>query len=162
MAMKSDGQRIDKPEPRWQAVLAFVAVAAIYLALPRSLIVGPTWLLPTLIALLLVPTVVSHRLGRLQLNRLLGFVISSVITLAMIGSVVLLLHRPSLTKGTSPSAPVFRRASLVDQCDCFRALVLADRRRRTDEARRAKRVWKREFSLSPNADPERRTEPVLL
>lgn len=90
--MKSDGRRIDKPEPRWQAVLAFVAVAAIYLALPRSLIVGPTWLLPTLIALLLVPTVLSHRLGRLQLNRLLGFVISSVITLAMIGSVVLLVH----------------------------------------------------------------------
>ncbi len=90
--MKTDGRRIDRPEPRWQAVLALVAVAAIYLALPRSLIVGPTWLLPTLIALLLLPTVVSHRLGSLQLNRLLGFVISSVITLAMICSVVLLVH----------------------------------------------------------------------
>ena len=56
--------RIDKPEPRWQAILAFVAVAGIYLALPRSLIVGPTWLLPTLIGVLLVPTVVSHRLGK--------------------------------------------------------------------------------------------------
>ena len=41
--------RVDKPEPRWQALLAFVAVAGIYLALPSSLIVGPTWLLPTLI-----------------------------------------------------------------------------------------------------------------
>ena len=29
---------VDKPEPRWQALLAFLAVGAIYLALPRSLI----------------------------------------------------------------------------------------------------------------------------
>src|SRR5207253_2489085 len=40
---------LDKPEPRWQALLAFLAVGCIYLALPRSLIIGPTWLLPTLI-----------------------------------------------------------------------------------------------------------------
>ncbi len=88
----SSRPRIDKPEPRWQAILAFVAVAAIYLALPRSLIVGPTWLLPTLIGVLLVPTVVTHRLGKLSLNRTLGFVISSIITVALISSVVLLLH----------------------------------------------------------------------
>ena len=90
--MKKEERHIDKPEPRWQAALAFVAVAAIYLALPKSLIVGPTWLLPTLIGVLLVPTVVSHRLGHLSLNRILGFAISSLITLALIGSVVLLVH----------------------------------------------------------------------
>jgi hypothetical protein len=90
--MSNDGKRVDKPEPRWQALLAFVAVAAIYLALPASLIVGPTWLLPTLIGVLLVPTVVSHRLGRLSLNRILGFIISSIITVALMGSVVLLVH----------------------------------------------------------------------
>src|SRR5436190_5618206 len=84
--------RIDRPEPRWQAILAFLAVAGIYLALPHSLIVGPTWLLPTLIGVLLVPTVVTHRMGKLSLNRTLGFVISSIITIALITSVVLLLH----------------------------------------------------------------------
>jgi hypothetical protein len=89
--MSNDGKRVDKPEPRWQAVLAFVAVATIYLALPKNLIFGPAWLLPTLIAVLLVPTVVSHRIGKLSLNRILGFVISSLITLALIGSVILLV-----------------------------------------------------------------------
>src|SRR5438132_1396489 len=63
---------LDKPEPRWQALLAFLAVGCIYLALPRSLIIGPTWLLPTLIVVLLVPTVVAHRTGRRSLNRALG------------------------------------------------------------------------------------------
>ncbi|HEV8422914.1 MAG TPA: hypothetical protein VGQ40_06185 [Chthoniobacterales bacterium] len=90
--MKKEPQHIDKPEPRWQAVLAFVAVGAIYLALPKSLIVGPTWLLLTLMVVLLVPTVVSHRLGHLSLNRILGFATTLLITCALIGSVVLLVH----------------------------------------------------------------------
>ena len=83
---------IDKPEPRGQAVLAFLAISAIYLALPRDLVVGPIWLLPTLIVILLVPTVVSHRVGRQSLNRTLGFVINGITTLALIGSVILLVR----------------------------------------------------------------------
>lgn len=90
--MTEEHSRVDKPEPRWQALLAFLAVGGIYLALPRSLIIGPTWLLPTLIVVLLVPTVVSHRTGRHSLNRALGIIISGVTTLALIGSVVLLVR----------------------------------------------------------------------
>jgi len=84
--------RIDKPEPRWQALLGFLAVGAIYLALPRDLIVGPVWLLPTLIVVLLVPTVVTHRSGRRGLNRVLGIVISGITTVALIASVWLLVR----------------------------------------------------------------------
>ena len=84
--------RIDKPEPRWQALAAVLAVAGIYLALPRHLIVGPIWLLPTIIVILLVPTVVSHRLGRRSLNRALGVLINGIITVAVIASVVLLVR----------------------------------------------------------------------
>ncbi len=99
-AMSNEAQRVDKPEPRWQALIAFVAVGGIYLALPASLIVGPTWLLPTLIAVLLVPTVASHRMGRRSLNRVLGIVISSIITVALIGSVILLVRAlPSHKEG---------------------------------------------------------------
>ena len=83
---------MDKPEPRWQALLAFLAVGGIYLALPRELIVGPTWLLPTLIVVLIVPTVIAHRTGRRSLNRVLGMLISSITTVALIGSVILLVR----------------------------------------------------------------------
>ncbi|SRR6266542_2515618 len=85
-------EHIDRPEPRGQAVLAFLAICAIYLALPRNLVVGPIWLLPTLIIVLLVPTVVSHRVGRHSLNRVLGIIISGITTLALIGSVILLVR----------------------------------------------------------------------
>ena len=83
---------IDKPEPRWQALLAFLAVGAIYLALPRDLIIGPTWLLPTLIVVLLIPTVISHRAGKRSLNRALGLIINGITTLALIASVGLLVR----------------------------------------------------------------------
>ena len=90
--MNAPQDRVDKPEPRWQAVLAFLAISAIYLALPRKLVVGPFWLLPTVIVVLLVPTVVSHRVGKHSLNRTLGFIINGITTLALIGSVVLLVR----------------------------------------------------------------------
>jgi hypothetical protein len=95
----NEHDHVDKPEPRWQALLAFLAVGAIYLALPRSLIVGPIWLLPTLIVVLLVPTVVSHRTGRRSLNRVLGIIINGITTFALIGSVILLVRAlPSHTE----------------------------------------------------------------
>ena len=90
--MSDPSYHIDKPEPRWQALLAFIAVAGIYLALPRDLIVGPTWLLPTLIVVLLIPTVVSHRSGRRSLNRALGILINGITTVALIASVILLVR----------------------------------------------------------------------
>lgn len=90
--MDKEHIRVDKPEPRWQALLAFLAVGAIYIALPRKLIFGPTWLLPTLIVILLIPTVVSHKMGKRSLNRILGIVINGLTTLALIGSVVLLVR----------------------------------------------------------------------
>jgi len=90
--MSDQHEHIDKPEPRWQALLAIMAIGAIYLALPRNLIVGPIWLLPTLIVMLLVPTVVTHRTGKHSVNRVLGLFINAIITLALIGSVGLLVR----------------------------------------------------------------------
>ncbi|HMH04342.1 MAG TPA: hypothetical protein VK556_09115 [Candidatus Udaeobacter sp.] len=98
--MTAPPEHIDTPEPRGQAVLAFLAICAIYLALPRSLVIGPTWLLPTLIVVLLVPTVVSHRVGKQSLNRTLGFVINGITTLALIGSVILLVRALPAHRGS--------------------------------------------------------------
>ncbi len=89
--MSASTEHIDKPEPRWQALLALVAIGGIYLALPSWFIVGPTWLLPALIVVLLVPTIMTHRTGRHSLNHALGILINAIITIALIGSVVLLV-----------------------------------------------------------------------
>ena len=88
---KARSQHVDQPEPRWQALLALLAVAGTAWALPRWLSVGPRWLLPLLILVLLVPTVFAHRTGRHSLNHILGTLISAIITFSLIGSVVLLV-----------------------------------------------------------------------
>ena len=88
----NDHQHLDKAEPRWQALAAFLAIGGIYLALPTNLIIGPIWLLPTIIVVLLVPTVMSHRTGKRSLNRALGLLINGITTIALIGSVVLLVR----------------------------------------------------------------------
>ena len=82
---------LDKPEPRWQALLALLAVAGTSFARPTWLSIGPRWLLPLLILVLLAPTVVAHRTGRHSLNHALGILINSIITCSLIGSVVLLV-----------------------------------------------------------------------
>ncbi len=109
--MTASPEHIDKPEPRGQAVLAFLAICAIYLALPRNLVLGPIWLLPTLIVVLLVPTVVSHRVGRQSLNRTLGFVINGITTLALIGSVILLVR--ALPAHREPPVRMLRSGGLL-------------------------------------------------
>ena len=90
-AVAKSGSHIDKFEPRWQALLALLAVVGTSFALPRWLSLGPRWLLPTFVLVLLVPTVIAHRTGRHSLNHALGIIISAIITLSLLGSIVLLV-----------------------------------------------------------------------
>jgi hypothetical protein len=80
------------PEPRWPAFIAIVAVGGLYAALPGYLIIGPHWLFPSIVLMLLVPTVISHGIGHHVMNRLCGFTVSVVITIGMFASVVLLIR----------------------------------------------------------------------
>ena len=78
-------------EPRWPALLALLAVGGLNLALPPALTLGPRWVLLAVVAGLLVPTVISHRAGHARLNRMLGHLVSGIVTLALAGSLVLLI-----------------------------------------------------------------------
>jgi uncharacterized membrane protein len=79
------------PEPRWPAVIAVTAAAGLSLALAPGLTIGSPWLFPAIVGVLLVPTVVSHRTGRHRLDRVLGFTVTSVVTLELIVSVIRLV-----------------------------------------------------------------------
>ncbi len=80
-----------RAEPRLPAIIALLAVGGIYTALPPFLTLGPRWLLLAVVGVLLIPTVVALRTGHHQLNRALGYVVSTVITLALVVSLVLLI-----------------------------------------------------------------------
>lgn len=90
------------PEARWPAILAALAVAGLRIALPHSLARGPEWLPLALVVALLIPTVVARRLQRHSLNRLLGYSVTSVVTIYMVWSLALLLAALPAHRETPP------------------------------------------------------------
>ena len=153
--MSDADNKIDKPEPRWQALLALLAVGGIYLALPHSLVVGPTWLLPVVIIVLVTPTIVAHRMGRYSLNRALGLVTSSVITLALIASVVLLVLGVPAHK-EAPLALLYSGAELW----LTNVLVFALWYWRLDGGGPTKRQQRREFGSRSFVFPQMQIEKI--
>lgn len=101
----------ESPAPRWTALLALIAVALLNLALPESLSLGPNWLLMAIIGPLTIPTVMSHRAGRHDWNQILGFAINSIETVALTGSVALLVTE--LLSGQSRGPELLRAGGLL-------------------------------------------------
>jgi hypothetical protein len=81
-----------EPEPRWQALIALLAVGGLELALPRELTIEPRWLFPVLVGVLVLPLVVSHHTGRHRLDSALGLAVLSIVTGGLVVSLVLLVR----------------------------------------------------------------------
>jgi uncharacterized membrane protein len=80
------------PEPRWPAFIAVLALAGLYAGLPHQLIIGPRWMFPVLFVALLIPAQITHWKDYHELNRILGFAVSGVVTLGLVGSVIFLVR----------------------------------------------------------------------
>jgi len=78
-------------EPRWPAMLGLLAVGGLRLALPEPLSVGPSWLLIAVVALLMIPTVWARYQGLDLINKILGYVLTSMVTVDMVWSLGLLI-----------------------------------------------------------------------
>jgi hypothetical protein len=81
------------PGSRWPAIAAMVAVVGLRFALPQALRVGPDWLLAPVVAVLLVPGIIFHRLGKQQANQVSGYLLLAAVTADMIASLELLITR---------------------------------------------------------------------
>jgi hypothetical protein len=79
-------------EPRWPALVALFAVGGLHLSLPPALSVGPDWLVLVIVGVLSIPAVVTHRIRQYAANEMIGYALSGVVTLALIASLVLLVH----------------------------------------------------------------------
>ena len=108
-------QVVRQGEPRWPAMVALLSVSALFYALPPALKVGPDWMFLLLVVALTAPGVVFHSIRHLSLMRVLGHTASSVLTLAMVGSLGLLVSRLPLHK-ESPSE-LLRAATALWVCN---------------------------------------------
>jgi hypothetical protein len=95
-ALPPDTSAVEAPlagEPRWPAILAILATAALHFVLPEPLRFGPGWLLLVVVLLLLIPAILAHRAGRLDINRVLGHLVLGSLTASMVWSLGLLIWR---------------------------------------------------------------------
>ena len=104
-------QKPEVREPHWPFVVALLAVGGLYLAVPASLVVGPHWLLFLIIGVLLIPTVVTHRCGHFRWSQIFGFLVTGVVTLALITSLILLVSALPQHKEKAPD--LLRSASAL-------------------------------------------------
>jgi hypothetical protein len=91
-------QTLSKPqvtrlkEPLWPPFIAMLAIGGLYSTLPSSLVAGaPRWLLASIVAVLLVLIVIFHYRGDHYMHQVLGYILNGVVTVALIGSLALLL-----------------------------------------------------------------------
>jgi hypothetical protein len=99
-------------EPLWPPFVAMLAVGGLYAALPASLVGGaPRWLLVVIVLGLLTPILISHRTGNHYVAQVLGYILNSVVTMAMIFSLALLLEE--VTEHTVTPPQLLRSAAAL-------------------------------------------------
>lgn len=79
-------------QPVWPAIVAILGVGGLYLSLPESLTIGPSWLLLAVTVVLMAPVVIARSLGSFRLNQVLGYVALGVVTAFMLWSLASLVH----------------------------------------------------------------------
>jgi uncharacterized membrane protein len=116
MGMQETGHRITAQarkqiESRWPAMAAALATGVLFYAIPQNLKFGPGWLVFALVAALMIPTTLSHRAGRHDLNQTLAYTTLGIITLAVLSSLVLLIRR--LPAHKDPPVHLLRAAAAL-------------------------------------------------
>ena len=98
--MQQSNEPQPREEPRWHAAVAVLAALALYITLPNRFIVGPAWVLPLLILVILVPLLIfaPNRLAETPLQRWLSIANVVLLNAFNIATVVLLLAAILTTK----------------------------------------------------------------
>ena len=76
----------------WPSLIAMASAGVLFAAIPVSLSFGPPWAVFGVVIALLLPGEIFHAVGKHKFCKILGYVVISIVTIAMIGSVVLLLR----------------------------------------------------------------------
>ncbi len=96
---------------RWQSATAFLAIGAIYAALPDRLRFGPRWLMLAAVVVLLSLVFITRRQGRHDLTHHAGRLLTGLVTVAVALSAVFLVTR--LPGGKVPGLELLQQAGLI-------------------------------------------------
>ena len=101
----------ENSQPRWPAAVALLAVGGLRLALPRSLAVGPNWILLAIVTSLLMPLTWARQHNQDALNKVLAYALISLVTADMVLSLGLLIA--AIPAHTEPPQEMLRSAAAL-------------------------------------------------
>ena len=102
---------IDRPEPRWPAVIAAFAAVALHFALPPELRIGPPGALAVIVTVLVLAAHVTRTRGMHRQNEILGYGVLIVLTGGLIFGVAALLN--ALIQGTEKAPALLKSATVL-------------------------------------------------
>jgi hypothetical protein len=102
---------IERPEPRWPAILAIFAAAALHFTLPPPMRIGPPWLVASVVVVLVAMAWLGRRMGRQRVNAWAGFVILFVLTVGLLYGVTTLVV--GLMKHVENAQELLRSAAVL-------------------------------------------------
>jgi hypothetical protein len=82
---------VERPEPRWPAILTIFAAAALHFALPPAMRIGPPWVLAGLVTVFVALAWLGRRTGHQHLNSMAGFVILGLLTAGLLYGIAMLV-----------------------------------------------------------------------
>jgi hypothetical protein len=108
--MLSSPPGVDRPEPRWPVIVAALSAVALHFALPVSLRVGPSWLLPIVVGALVLAAALFRRLGWHRQNSWAAYGVLGMLAIGLLYGVAALLlslvHHSETATGLLRSAGV--------------------------------------------------------
>lgn len=78
---------------RWYFYIAIIIIGLLLSVLSEDLTFGPSWLIPVITLILLIPMLISIRKSRHLMTRINGLLITGLVTIGLISSVVFLVNR---------------------------------------------------------------------
>jgi uncharacterized membrane protein len=84
---------LSRSEPRWHASLAVLAATVLYITLPPRLTIGPTWIAPALVLVVLIPLSIlaPRRHSETARSRAASIVLIAIVNFFNLASVLLLV-----------------------------------------------------------------------
>ena len=102
---------IDRPEPRWPAIVAALAAVALHFALPPELRIGPRGAQAILVVVLVLAAQVTRWRGMHRANGMLGYGVLVVLTSGLVFGVAALLY--ALLHGSEKAPALLKSATVL-------------------------------------------------
>jgi hypothetical protein len=109
--MFSVSQPVERPEPRWPAILASFSAVALHFALPAALRVGPPWVLAIVVVVLAIAAQIFRWRGWHRQNSWMGYAVLSTLAFGLLYGVGALLV--GLVHHAADATAVLRSAAIL-------------------------------------------------